>query len=450
MKSKIIVITLCLLLLCIGVNAQQQYVIKLSDSVTMFSDREGVSEKYITVAEEELQEYIDAGIVEFYEPVMYATYLGEQNWQLENVNAAFPEKIGSLGNGVKVGVIDGGIIAFDAIKDRVLEGYDFHEKTTDVTDKDGHGTFVSSMIALKGSAFAYESYIVPLKVFFHAKDENGDLIYDEQNQPVYTATSTDVANAVIAAVDNFDCSVINLSLSFKSNPTALKSAIDYATGKGVIVVAAAGNDGTATYHYPAAYTNVTGVGSTDEDNLVAFFSQRNDSVHVVAPGLSVVVSPNEQKNNIGSGTSFSAPQVSALGAVAKCINPNITNEQFMSLLQTTSTDLGEEGYDTDYGYGLINCQAFIKKMIEDRKVYISPIKIENGTASSIIYNNTDSLLEAKSVYAESNVPMIIDDVSLETDAVLKKNYNYTSGKVQLMVWDSLNRLVPMGPASLSE
>lgn len=438
MKIKVLIITLCLMLVGIGASAQTEYVVKFNDSIQIFGAEENSFAKYTTATADEVQEYLDAGIVEYYEPVMYAKMLGTtNNWQLENIKASFPKKIGSLGNDVKVAVIDSGITAYETLTGRVLPGYDFYEDTTDVTDEFGHGTFVSSMIALEGSGPAHECCIVPLKVFY--ENEEGNFI----------AQSGDVAEAIRAAVDTYDCDVINLSLSFSASPQVVVDAIDHAIGKGAIIVAAAGNDGTDVYHYPAAYENVIAVGSTDSDNVVAWFSQRNDRVTVVAPGEGVVVSPDSEKNNTGNGTSFSAPQVSALAAISKCIKPDITNAEFMELVTSTATDLGVTGYDTSYGYGLINCEAFVKKMIEGRKVYISPVKIEDGKASSIVYNNTGSSLSAKSVYicSEKTFDCEIGDISLASDAVTTVEHDYTDGKVQFMVWDSIKQLVPLSPVS---
>lgn len=456
MKFKTLILVFLLMLAGIYASAEDEYVVKLKRPAQMLSlPDENTKDCYVTGSWDDVQQYLEADVVEYYEPVMYARYLGTPNWQVLSTNGTFAEKLGVQGCNVKVAVIDGGMNAYEAISSRVLEGYDFYEKTTDVTDENGHGTFVASMIALEGSAFACESYIVPLKVFYAITDLNGNYVYDDNGNKQYTAKSSDVARAIRAAVDTYGCDVINLSLSFYSAPLTVKEAVNYAIDKGAIVVAAAGNDGNSTYHYPAAFPNVTGVGSSDSNDEVAFFSQRNDSVHVVAPGQSVIVSPRVGVNNIGSGTSFSAPQVSALAAVARCINPEITNAEFMELLKTTSVhpdDIDPNDniytYDVNYGYGIIDCRAFIKKMIDDRDAFISPIKVKNGQAYSLVYNNTEADLTAKGIIVTGDNVIEITDLFIEYDNVQPLSGDYTEGEVKHMVWDGFTKLVPLSPVSV--
>lgn len=93
--------------------------------------------------------------------------------------------------------------------------------------------------------------------------------------------------------------------------------------------------------------------------LVSDFSQKNNALDVVAPGEGIgglwQGSANAYREN-GSGTSFAAPQVTALAALAKQADPEMTPDKFMTFLINAAEDLGAAGYDTSYGNGLIDVE----------------------------------------------------------------------------------------------
>ena len=243
---------------------------------------------------------------------------------------------------VKIGVIDTGFSRKFDFQNMVGEGYNYVSENTDVTDNIGHGTFVTNII-LKHTKNAE---IIPLKCV-------------EKN--IYTDPKY-LLSAIYDAVDLFECDVLNISRSMLDTKE-IREAIDYALDNGVIIVAAAGNDGEFEYkkdriYYPAGYDRVVGVGSVDANNVVSSFSQKNSSVFVVARGEDVYSYTNDGKYKKDSGTSFSAPYISAVAAMKKSENPDITPDEFKEYLQSITTDLGKEGYDTEYGHGLINIQNY--------------------------------------------------------------------------------------------
>ena len=118
-----------------------------------------------------------------------------------------------------------------------------------------------------------------------------------------------------------------------------------------------------------------------------------------------------------SGTSFSAPHITAAAAIAKCIMPDITPNEFSILLQQTADDLGTSGYDVYYGYGLLNIKNLTLKLINTYNVFISPINVENKQASITIYNNSNNILTAINIFAnydsEKLESCIFSNVKLE-------------------------------------
>jgi subtilisin family serine protease len=160
----------------------------------------------------------------------------------------------------------------------------------------GHGTMVAGIIHL----VAPSSTILPLKVF--SSDGTG-----------YTS---DILRAIYAAVKS-NSQVINMSFSLAPYSQEIKQAVQYANSRGVICVAAAGNDGKQELVYPAALTNlVIGVASTTNGDQRSSFSNYGPQlVWVAAPGEGVVTTYPNGTYAASWGTSFSTPFVAGTAAL---------------------------------------------------------------------------------------------------------------------------------------
>jgi len=432
MKWKFILGVLCLLLLtspAVVFADEGTYIVTLKDTVSLFGLAKNDERDYIVVSSDELTEYLDAGIVAEYEP-NYKVELLSENWNLDAINCDFAWELGCFGNEVKIGVIDSGLYPFPELEGNVIAGKNYLDGSADTTDNIGHGTFVTGIIASKSKGISYKSKIIPLKCF-------------DKNKDTYV---NDLLDAIYDAIDIYDCDVINMSLGVASDSTRLKRAITYATNHGAIVVSAVGNDGNATMYYPAGYDNAIGVGSVDKSLDKSWFSQNNKSVFVTAPGEELEsLSVSGYTEN--AGTSFSAPHVTALAAVAKCIDKGITAEEFMNLLSVTSKDLGDTGYDNVFGYGLVDFESLISKMLENTEVFISPMYEENGKIFGVIYNNSDDKKDLTLINANYNGNRFLkvnsEDVSLEP----KQKYTFKNDAygnvVKYMVWKNIKSLIPL-------
>lgn len=158
----------------------------------------------------------------------------------------------------------------------------------------GHGTMVAGLVRLA----APQASIMPLRVF----DDSG------------SANLYDIVEAVYYAVDN-GAHVINMSFSMETSSRELKRAIKYARNHGVLVVAAAGNEGLQTMVYPAAFAKVIGVASVSELDQLSEFSNFGPAlVKLAAPGDAVVSTFPGNHYAAGWGTSFSTPLVA--GSIA--------------------------------------------------------------------------------------------------------------------------------------
>ena len=129
--------------------------------------------------------------------------------------------------------------------------------------------------------------------------------------------------------------------------------------RSAIVVSAVGNSNRFApdqVYYPAAYDTVVGVGSISKDILVSPFSQRNTSVFVTAPGERVYTVPGgfARGFTLVSGTSYSAAYVSSFAALLLSKYPELSPKDFRHILQESAQDIGDPGYDTAYGHGIID------------------------------------------------------------------------------------------------
>lgn len=274
----------------------------------------------------------------------------------------------SSGAGVRVAVVDTGIRkGTDLANTCFVPGWDYVNNDSDPIDDNGHGTHVAGTVAqstnnsLGVAGVAYKSCLMPVKVL----NSGG------------SGTYAQVANGIRYAADN-GAKVINLSLGGSSPSLTLEEAVAYAFGKGVTVIAAAGNDNSSTLIYPAAYdAYVIAVGATQYDETKAPYSSYGPSLDIVAPGGNTSVDQNKDGYADGvlqqtftksgtritwgywfyQGTSMAAPHVSGVAALLIAKGNATTPEQIRTALQKTAEDKGGVGRDDTYGYGLVDAFA---------------------------------------------------------------------------------------------
>jgi subtilisin family serine protease len=270
--------------------------------------------------------------------------VGGNGWGADLIKAPEVWAHGYTGQGVVVAVLDTGVdYNHQDLKDNIwtnpnqnsdgyvndVHGWNFVDNNNNVLDDNGHGTHVAGIIAGENNNYgvtgiAYNAKIMPVKVL----DSSG------------SGNDTTISEGIHFAVDN-GANIINLSLGSVLPDDILKSAIEYASSKGVTVVMAAGNDGSSSPDYPASYASTYGiaVGAVDQNNQMANFSNRSGILpisYVTAPGVDIYSSvPNNQYATY-SGTSMAAPYVAGVVALMLSANHNLTESQIRNIITSTA------------------------------------------------------------------------------------------------------------------
>ena len=235
-------------------------------------------------------------------------------------------------------------------------------------DDYGHGTHVAGTIAAEDNGFgvvgvAPEASLYALKVL----DSNGSGYVSDVIFAIQWATDPDGDGS---ANDRLD--IINMSLGADRGNIFLKWACNLAYSDGLLLVAAAGNSGSVIY--PAAYSSVIAVSATDSNDKLAWFSSTGTQVELAAPGVSIYSTYTSTSGyTIMSGTSMASPHVAGTAALVWKANPTWSNNDVRTQLQETAEDLGAVGWDSEFGYGLVNAAEALGVSGEE------PLPSETGT-----------------------------------------------------------------------
>lgn len=223
-----------------------------------------------------------------------------------------------------------------------------------------HGSSVAGVAAATGNnstgiaGVSWGAKILPLQ----ALSDNG------------TGDTLGIARAIRYAADR-GVDVINLSLGSNEEDSYMRQAVQYALERGVIVVAAAGNDGCNCMSYPAQYPEVVAVGASSPNGAVTSFSSYGDTLDIVAPGSGIKApawssaSPTNSYAQNLAGTSFSSPFISGLLANARAKQPNATWGQLLNAMLQSADHRGQTPAaprSNTAGFGFVKADTFMARL----------------------------------------------------------------------------------------
>jgi subtilisin len=254
----------------------------------------------------------------------------------------------SRGKGALVAVLDTGCQSnHPDLNGQVVAAKDFTGSRSGPDDRNSHGTHCCGIVA----GIDNDTGIVGVAP--EAKLLVGKVLDDSGS-----GGSNGIAAGIRWAVEN-GAQVISMSLGSPGPSSVIHAAVKEAVSKGVLVIAAAGNEGTAGTGYPGSHPECVSVGAFDQTGAIAGFSSRG-KVDVSAPGVQILSTVPGSKYAKMSGTSMATPYVAGVAAlvVGACIAsgtvPIPSPEAFKGMLRGCSIDAGKVGKDTTWGWGLVD------------------------------------------------------------------------------------------------
>ncbi|HET6379520.1 MAG TPA: S8 family serine peptidase [candidate division Zixibacteria bacterium] len=260
----------------------------------------------------------------------------------------------STGGSNVIAVLDTGVWkGHPDLTGKLVDGYDFVNEDSNPADDNGHGTWVSGIIAARVNdnygvaGISWSDKIMPVKVM----NERG------------SGYTSDLIEGLRWAADH-GADIINMSIGGYPSSSSLHEAIKYAYSKDIVLVGAAGNNRIEQSHYPASFPEVISVTATQEDDEFTNWSNYGPLVDVSAPGASILTT-NCDRNSVSqcmyagrhiiiSGTSFATPNVAGVAALIRAKHPEWTAAQVAQRIKSTADDLGYPGWDNRYGHGRVN------------------------------------------------------------------------------------------------
>ncbi|WP_409015824.1 S8 family serine peptidase [Anaerostipes caccae] len=338
-------------------------------------------------------------------------------WNLKSIGV--DEEHHKGGSKVKVALLDSGVDFQEGldVKERVNLIADGEEISPLFEDETNHGTSIASLLISENENRQVKG-INPNIELYSAR------ILDRNKQ----APVSRVIEGIHWAIDK-NVKIISISFGMDQYSEALKQAIDEANAKGILVVAAAGNNGekgTDSVQYPAAFENVVAVGSIDSQAKISDFSSIGKEVDVVAPGEAVRATGAFGETMVTSGTSMSVPHVVGVASLIWQKDLSKPKDFVSQLLEESAKPLGNK---EKYGNGVVDYE-YANNIYEQAKRQYSETKninVEKNDSVVEIYNNFSDEAKVGGTWSGSNHQKYLTDKNVNLP-VMKKGASYPDSK----------------------
>lgn len=284
------------------------------------------------------------------------------------------------------------------------------------SDSCDHGIHVSglaSAVSNNGIGIASIAQTAKLMIIKAGADDNASAIYRGYDGIVYAA--------------NHGAKIINCSWGGPGGGAFGQDVINYAVGKGCLVVVAAGNSGTNDPIYPAAYEGVFAVANVNSADVKASSSSYGYHVAISSPGTSIYSTVNNSKYGYKSGTSMATPIVSSAAALVLAKYPTLSGIQIGEILRLNTDDIyslsGNASYKNQLGSGRLNVYKALTATLGP-SIRKQKITINDHSAGSYAKGDTlnyyfdlknllvdDSNIQVGLVSSDANVKILTSPIS---------------------------------------
>ena len=268
------------------------------------------------------------------------------DWSVTYLNAPEAWKK-TKGKGTKVAVLDTGIDGeHQDLKAAIVGVKDFTGSRSGTADVQGHGSHVAGSIGARENGWGLVGCAPECSLLV------GKVLGDSGSGSV-----DGIAKGIDWSVEQ-GADVISMSLGGPGRDSWIPPALRRAEAAGVIVIAAAGNEGPreGTVGYPGGYAECIAVGAVDRASAVAGFSSRGPAVYVAGPGVNVLSTYPGNRTATMSGTSMATPNIAGIAALWVAAHPEIAKKDrpaaFRKALQAACRDLPPVGRDSATGFGV--------------------------------------------------------------------------------------------------
>ena len=278
---------------------------------------------------------------------------------------------------------------------------DYTVNDNDPDDYNGHGSHCAGIAAavsnnsIGTTGTCWNCRIMPVRAGFSIRYDGGTYGLLEND---------DISEAIIYAADS-GADIISMSFGGSYSST-IEDAIEYASNKSIILIAAAGNDGVNNTSYPAGYDKVLSVAAHRSNDRPASFTNYGSWVDVSAPGNSIYSTVSNNGYGYKSGTSMAAPMVAGAAGILLSYNSSLNQTEITELFQKTGENI------TDYKQTGLN--------ITKIDLFDALLDIYTGPSISITRPETDNIasedymfIEASSTDEVSNVALVLENTTVQ-------------------------------------
>jgi thermitase len=319
---------------------------------------------------------------------------------------------------VRIAILDTGIDPHhNDLGGKVAATVNFTDSSTS-DDVHGHGTHVAGSAAAATNNSIGVAGTCPDCVLYNVKvlGDGGGGSWDW------------VASGIRWATDN-NAQVINMSLGGGASRT-VELAVNRAWNNGVVIVAAAGNNGTSQKFYPAAYANVIAVAATDHHDSRASFSNWGSWVSVAAPGVSILSTTKGGGYAAWNGTSMASPHVAGIAGLVWSTDYGTSNSAVRSRVEQTSDQIAGTG--SSWTHGRVNACKAVNGSCD---VATSPpsVSIVNPVPDTTV--SGDVIIQVNATDNEDSLGSLTTEVSINSGAWLPTLYNDGTGLYERL-WET--------------